>query len=63
MHYSPRSAATLLALAEQTGLLGAVLGLAHFCMSEEVAVPLRNAGAKRLAVAPRPDGTALIGLT
>lgn len=63
MHYSPRSAVTLLKLAEQAGLLSAILGLAHFCMSEEVAAPLRSAGAMRVAVAPRPDGTALIGLT
>ncbi len=63
LHYSQRSASTLLVLSEQAGVLGAVLDLAHFCISDEVTVPLRSAGAKRVAVAPHPDGTALIGLT
>jgi len=62
LHYSRRSAATLLRLAEAAGVLNAALKLAHYCLSEEVAVPLRNAGARRISVAPRPDEAGLIGL-
>ena len=62
LHYSRRSAATLLALAESAGALNALLNLAHYCLSDEVAAPLRNAGAARVSVAPRPDEAALIGL-
>lgn len=61
LHYSRRGAATLLALAEP-GALNALLNLAHYCLSEEVAVPLRRAGAARVSVAPQPDEAALIGL-
>ena len=62
LHYSRRSVETLLQLAERAGVLGVVLGLAHHCLSEEVARPLRNAGAMRLVVAPRPDENALFRL-
>jgi uroporphyrinogen-III synthase len=62
LHYSRRSAATLLALAETAGALNALLNLAHYCLSDEVAAPLRRAGAARVSVAPRPDEAALIGL-
>jgi uroporphyrinogen-III synthase len=62
LHYSRRSAATLLALAEKAGTLNVLLNLAHYCLSGEVAAPLRNAGAARVSVAPRPDEAALIGL-
>jgi len=55
LHYSRRSAETLLRLAERAGVLGTVCDLAHFCLSEEVARPLRAAGATRLTVAARPD--------
>lgn len=60
LHYSRRSAATLLGLAEQAGLLNAVLSLAHYCLSAEVASPLREAGAKRVHVAASPREAALI---
>jgi uroporphyrinogen-III synthase len=62
LHYSPRSVATLLRLAEQAGALNALLNLAHYCLSEAVAVLLRDAGARRISVAARPDETALLGL-
>jgi uroporphyrinogen-III synthase len=60
LHYSRRSAATILGLAEQAGLLNAVLSLTHYCLSAEVASPLREAGAKRVHVAASPRETALI---
>lgn len=62
VHYSRRSAATLLRLAGQAGALNAVLGLTHCCLSDEVASPLRDAGAGRILVAPHPDEAALIAL-
>jgi uroporphyrinogen-III synthase len=62
LHYSRRSAATLLRLAEKAGALNAVLGLAHYCLSAEVAAPLRAAGAQRIAVAASPTESALLTL-
>ena len=62
LHYSRRSAATLLALAGHSGAANAVTSLAHYCLSAEVAAPLREAGASRIAVAARPDETSLLAL-
>ena len=62
LHYSRRSVATLIELSRTAGVLSAVLDLAHYCVSEEVAVPLREAGATRISVAPRPVEAALIGM-
>jgi len=62
LHYSRRSAATLLHLAAAAGAVNALLGLAHYCLSDAVAVPLREAGAKRIVVAPDPSESSLFGL-
>jgi uroporphyrinogen-III synthase len=62
LHYSRRSAETLVRLAREAGCLNAVVRLAHYCLSEEVAVPLRGAGVSRISVASRPDEATLIGL-
>ena len=62
LHYSRRSVTTLIELAEQAGVLNAVLNLAHYCLSDEVAAPLREADAGRISVASRPDEAALLGL-
>jgi uroporphyrinogen-III synthase len=62
LHYSRRSVTTLIELGRAAGVLNALLNLAHYCLSDEVAAPLRNAGARRISVAPRPDEAALIGL-
>ena len=62
LHYSRRSVSTLIELSRAAGVLDALLDLAHTCLSDEVAAPLRNAGARQISVAPRPDETALIGL-
>lgn len=61
LHYSRRSTMTLLRLAESAGVLNAVISLDHYCLSAEVAAPLRNAGARAQA-ARRPDETALLDL-
>jgi uroporphyrinogen-III synthase len=62
LHYSRRSAATLLRLADAGGALNAVLSLAHYCLSDEVAAPLREAGARRIFVAKTPAESELIAL-
>ena len=62
LHYSRRSVATLIELSRSAGVLNALLKLAHYCLSGEVAAPLLNAGAARISVAPHRDEAALIGL-
>jgi uroporphyrinogen-III synthase len=61
LHYSARSAALFLALAIRSDLENAVLRCTHLCLSEAVAAPLREAGARTL-IAARPDEKALIAL-
>ena len=60
LHYSRRSAMALLRLADEAGLLNAVLSLAHYCLSDDVAAPLRQRGAARIHVAASPREAALI---
>lgn len=62
LHYSRRSVATLLAFAGHSGAMNAVTSLVHYCLSAEVAAPLREAGASRIAVAVRPDEPSLLAL-
>jgi uroporphyrinogen-III synthase len=59
LHYSRRSATIGLGLARQAGLEAAFLSGLHACLSEDVAAPLRSAGAKRLVVAATPDEDSL----
>jgi uroporphyrinogen-III synthase len=62
LHYSRRSASTLIELSRAAGVVNTLLDLAHYCFSDEVAGSLRDAGARQISVAPRPDEAALIGL-
>jgi len=62
LHYSRRSAQTFLIGAGTAGLIDAAVGLTHYCLSSEVAAPLRSAGARAVKVAPRPDEAALLAL-
>ena len=62
LHYSRRSVTTLLTLAEKAGAADALITLAHYCLSEEVAAPLHKTGAGRVIVAPRPDEASLLAL-
>lgn len=62
LHYSGRSAATLLHLAAAAGAVNTLLGLAHYCLSDAVAVPLRDAGARRITIAPDPSESSLFSL-
>jgi uroporphyrinogen-III synthase len=62
LHYSRRSALTFLHLATQAGLLNAMLNLAHYCLSQDVAAVLRESGAGQVSVAAVPTETALFEL-
>ena len=60
---APQRRRRLLALAERRALSSAVLDLAHYCLSDEVAAPLREAGASRLFRSRRgPTEAALLAL-
>ncbi len=60
LHFSRRSASLFVDLARRDQLdLGR---LAHFCLSEDVAAPLRDVGCARIAVADTPDEPALLAL-
>ncbi|SDN05712.1 Uroporphyrinogen-III synthase [Methylobacterium phyllostachyos] len=54
LHYSRRSAAIALALAEDIGHGGAFRRLRHYCLSADVAAPLEAAGVPVHFVAARP---------
>ena len=62
LHYSRRSVAILLSHARHSGAVPALTGMAHYCLSDEVAVPLREAGASCVTTAARPDEASLLGL-
>lgn len=61
LHYSRRSVAVALALAEREGVRDALLAIEHHALSPDAAQPLADAGASRLHVAARPDESALLG--
>ncbi|WP_457106327.1 uroporphyrinogen-III synthase [Methylobacterium sp. P5_C11] len=60
LHYSRRSAAIALALAEGSGHGGAFRRLRHYCLSPDVAAPLEAAGVPVHFVAARPRETDLL---
>lgn len=62
LHYSARSAAIFVRLADQAGLAAQANQSQHFCLSADVAVPLRLCGAGRVRVAGLPDENGLFGL-
>lgn len=62
LHFSRRSAELALSLASRHAVLPRLVGLPNLCLSEDVAQPLRDAGAADLRVAPRPDETSLLTL-
>jgi uroporphyrinogen-III synthase len=63
MHFSKRSAAQYVTGARDAGIAGLALVVRQLCLSEQVAAPLREAGAVRIDVAKRPDESAMIALT
>jgi len=62
LHFSRRSAQAYVASARAAGVLRRALEPAQFCLSEQIAAPLRGAGAARIRVAARPNEAALIEL-
>ncbi len=60
LHFSKRSAENYLTGAAQAGVAGPALAVRHICLSTQIAAPLADAGASRIAIAPRPNETALI---
>jgi len=63
LHFSRAGAEDFLNAARNSNLLEAALTKpVHFCLSEQVAAPLREAGAARVEVAARPTQDALLEL-
>lgn len=62
LHFSRRSAEAYVESARAAGLLSRALEPAQFCLSEQIAAPLRGAGAALIRVAPRPNEAALVEL-
>jgi uroporphyrinogen-III synthase len=62
LHFSKRSAESYLAGAAAAGVAAPALAVQHFCLSAPIAEPLRAAGATHVAVAMRPEETALLEL-
>src|SRR5262245_56510611 len=60
LHFSRRSAELFIDGAKASGVAGPAGDVRHLCLSAQVAEPL--AGASRIAIAPRPEESALIGL-
>lgn len=61
LHYSRRSAEVFLGLAEEADLIASLNTVLHLCLSEDVAVPLRDKGLN-VRVAATPDEPALLRL-
>lgn len=62
LHYSRRSAEAYVNAARAAGVLISALKPVHFCLSSQVAEPLRRAGAATIRVAPCPLEAALLEL-
>ena len=62
VHFSRRSAETYVNAARTAGLLEAALRPAQFCLSGQIADPLRRAGASLIRVAAQPAEAALLDL-
>ncbi len=62
LHFSRRSAEAYVNAARSAGMLASALKPVHFCLSAQVAEPLKRAGADAIRVAPRPAEAALIEL-
>ncbi|MEN3929492.1 uroporphyrinogen-III synthase [Microvirga sp. W0021] len=62
LHYSRRSASVLLDLVAAQDLTSRFLALKHYCLSEDVAIPLRAEGASAVLIASAPSEDALLAL-
>lgn len=61
LHYSPRSAAAFVAVAEQQGFVNAAQRVRHYCLSKAVAAPLAAIGVAA-GVAQKPNEAELLAL-
>ena len=62
LHFSRRSADNFIDAAAKAGVARQALGLRHFCLSAQIAAPLKAAGAADIIVAKRPDEAAFVAL-
>jgi uroporphyrinogen-III synthase len=62
LHFSRRSAEAYVESARAAGVLSRALEPAQFCLSQQIAAPLRGAGAARIRVAAQPNETTLVEL-
>ncbi len=62
LHYSPRSADLFVRMLDAEGPVTNAAHAAHFCLSEQVAAPLRAAGFLKIEVASRPTEDSLLEL-
>jgi len=62
LHYSRRSADAFEAIVMAAGIDLKSLPTKHYCLSAQVAAPLRQLGIEAVVVAERPDETALLAL-
>ena len=62
LHFSKRSADNYLSGAGPAGIAEQAMAVRHLCLSPQIAEPLALAGARRIAIAARPDEAALIDL-
>ncbi|MCX7297892.1 MAG: uroporphyrinogen-III synthase, partial [Hyphomicrobiales bacterium] len=62
LHFSKRSADNYVDGATKAGITPQAFGIRHFCLSAQIAAPLKAAGATEVAIARRPDEAALLAL-
>lgn len=62
LHFSRRSVENYLSGARSAAIEQAALAPEHFCLSAQVAEPLRAAGVSRISVAPAPNEAALLAI-
>ncbi len=62
LHFSRRSADIYVKCARSAGMLDSALAPIQYCLAPQVAEPLAAAGAKKIAIAPRPEEAALLDL-
>ena len=62
LHFSKRSADNYVSGATKAGVAPQAFGIRHFCLSAQIAAPLKAAGATNIAIAKRPDEAALLAL-
>ena len=62
LHFSRRSADVYVKCALSARMLDSALAPTQYCLAPQVAEPLAAAGAKKIAVAPRPEEAALLDL-